>query len=163
MWAKRVGIDPGITGAIAFVSEKKILLFDMPSMVCPWIKPKKNKAGELVFTKMVAVRELKTLLLSNAATDAIVTMEIVHSMPKQGVVGAFNFGGSFHNAVAVVRLGGYMLKMITPQQWKENIGATCQGKDHPRQLALKAYPELYESLKLKKDQGKADALFIAIS
>jgi hypothetical protein len=50
----------------------------------------------------------------------------------------------------------------TEKQYKQDMDkAKKLAKDHARELAAILYPELSESFKLKKDDGKAEALLIA--
>ena len=81
---KVVGIDPGLSGAIAILKDKKVLsIFDMPVMA----EGKKNK------------RQLNSALLVSLIKENIiegeevsVVVEQVNAMPGQGVTSMFNFG-----------------------------------------------------------------------
>jgi hypothetical protein len=150
----KIGIDPGITGGIAIVTDSGIELYDMPVMVHPWAKNKKLVDG---FAFM-------ELLQKYAGDSSVrVTIELVHSMPKQGIVGAFTFGQVTGAVIAVVQAMGFSLNMISPQKWKGKCGLINHDKDASRILAIQMYPQLAEKLKLKKHNGRSDALFIAIS
>ena len=82
-----VGIDPGLSGAIAILEDNKVLgIFDMPVMA----EGKKNK------------RQLNSSQLVNIITDntdntkeIAVIVEQVNAMPGQGVTSMFNFGQTF--------------------------------------------------------------------
>ena len=81
---KIIGIDPGLSGAIAVLENNKVLnLFEMPVMS----EGKKNK------------RQLNSALLVNLIKENIekneeivVVVEQVNAMPGQGVTSMFNFG-----------------------------------------------------------------------
>ena len=81
---KIIGIDPGLSGAIAVLENNKVLnMFDMPVMS----EGKKNK------------RQLNSALLVNLIKENIensgevaVVVEQVNAMPGQGVTSMFNFG-----------------------------------------------------------------------
>lgn len=148
----KIGIDPGLSGAIAFVSDDYIKLFDMPVIECKWSKK-----------KVVNGYSLMGLLKHAIDQKPIVSIELVHSMPKQGVASTFAFGDSFGSARAVVMAMGFEYKMVRPQAWKSKCGFIGKDKDAPRLAALKMYPFLAEQLKFKKHQGRADAIFIAVS
>ncbi len=81
------GIDPGVSGAISILENKKIIeVFDMPTM----IDGKKNKRqinGSQV-TNIIKER-------LNDGKEIIVVVEHVNAMPGQGVTSMFNFGQSF--------------------------------------------------------------------
>ena len=84
---KIIGIDPGLSGAIAVLENNKVLnIFDMPVMS----EGKKNK------------RQLNSALLVNLIKENIqnseevaVVVEQVNAMPGQGVTSMFNFGQTF--------------------------------------------------------------------
>ena len=84
---KIIGIDPGLSGAIAILENNKVLnIFDMPVMS----EGKKNK------------RQLNSALLVNLLKENIVreeevavVVEQVNAMPGQGVTSMFNFGQTF--------------------------------------------------------------------
>ena len=84
---KIIGIDPGLSGAIAVLENNKVLnIFDTPVMS----EGKKNK------------RQLNSALLVNFLKENInkeeevaVVVEQVNAMPGQGVTSMFNFGQTF--------------------------------------------------------------------
>ena len=82
-----IGIDPGLSGAIAVLDGKKVLgLFDMPVMS----EGKKNKR-QLNSAQLVRIIKENTL----ANDDINVVVEQVNAMPGQGVTSMFNFGQTF--------------------------------------------------------------------
>lgn len=152
-----VGIDPGITGAVAFVnSAGASWVHDMPVAMV--------KKGR----REVMAAELSRIL--EAAPSATVYVERVNAMPKigtkdghnrsgQGVSSAFGFGrsvGVIEGVVAALRMP---LVFVTPQAWKKHHGLSGADKDVSRTLASQLYPEA--ELSRKKDIGRADALLIA--
>ena len=82
-----IGIDPGLTGAIAILEGKKVLnIYEMPVMA----EGKKNKK-QLNSAQLVAlIKEY-----SNNNDDVVVIVEQVNAMPGQGVTSMFNFGQTF--------------------------------------------------------------------
>ena len=84
---KIIGIDPGLSGAIAILEDNKVKeLFDMPVMP----EGKKNK------------RQLNSALLVKLIKDnienvdnTVMVVEQVNAMPGQGVTSMFNFGQTF--------------------------------------------------------------------
>ena len=84
---KIIGIDPGLSGAIAVLENKKVLnIFDMPVMS----EGKKNK------------RQLNSALLVNLIKenintddDVAVVVEQVHDITGQGDISMFNFVHNF--------------------------------------------------------------------
>lgn len=170
----KVGIDPGLNGAIAFYqSPEKIWLFDMPIRVVKWKKPKVKKVmkgrgdnrkevKEETYKCRVDVRKLAGWIRNSPHPVERVTLEIVHSMPRDGVASAFAFGGAFYSALSAIELAGHDPVMVFPQAWKGPIDLVGKSKDEARLLALEKYPTLADKLKFKKNVDRADALWIAL-
>ena len=84
---KLIGIDPGLSGAIAILEDKKVIkLLDMPVMA----EGKKNK-------RQLNSAQLVTIISENikANEEVAVVVEQVNAMPGQGVTSMFNFGQTF--------------------------------------------------------------------
>lgn len=148
----KIGIDPGISGAVAFVGETEIKLFDMPIMQSPWIKKNSN---------IVDVKTLYNLIDGCPHAIVSINIEIVHSMPKQGVASTWKFAGAFYSAVTIANMFEYPINMVLPSMWKKKFGLINMPKDAARLACLQMYPHLQPQLKRKKDVDRADALFIA--
>jgi len=150
------GIDPGLHGGIALVSDYEILLFDMPNMDVPWVTTSKYKT-------MIDVNALYEIFEPYQDQITQVSIEIVGVRPGQGVSSSAAFIGAFHSAISVVKLMGFEPRMILPGKWKWKFGLTNMPKDMSRLTVLKMYPQLLPYLKRKKDVDKAEALLIAVS
>ena len=152
----KIGIDPGISGAVAFVSDDEIKLFDMPIMQMPWSKKESN---------MVDTARLNVMIEDEIDNIECINIEIVHAMPKQGVSSTWKFGGAFYSAVTVANVlsdkHDIQINMVLPTQWKKKFGLINMQKDASRLLCLQMYPDLLPQLKRKKDVDRADALLIA--
>ena len=84
-----IGIDPGISGAICFMENSKIIeVIDMPSMA-EGKKNKKQVNGSQVFN------EITKHIKDKESNEVKVVIEHVSAMPGQGVTSMFNFGQSF--------------------------------------------------------------------
>ncbi len=157
-----VGIDPGLTGAIAIVSEDEIIFYEMPVCDQSWSAWKKiNK--KVVRQKMVDSQKLWLILEKLKKIPHKITIEAVTPLPTYGISSAWKFSGAFYTIITVCNLLGLNLNFITASSWKKKFNFTGMGKDAPRQTALRMYPHLKEALKYKYNQDKADALFIALS
>jgi len=143
----RIGIDPGVGGAIAFLTDalEFIVVHEMPTMAHTGKRRQVNPA------------ELANLLSRTPIQMAYV--ERVGSMPHQGVASSFNFGMSYGVIQGVLAALGIPMVLITPVTWKKKAGLIGKEKDAARTLAQQLYPQA--PLGKKKDIGKADALLIA--
>lgn len=159
----KVGIDPGLNGAIAFVNDYGIEVFDLPKIKCSWILPKKTKSGKLSHAHMIDTRKLCNWIKSCPYKIESITIEIVHSKHDQGIVSAFTFGGAFYSCISAVRCAGYEPLFVMPRFWKERCGLIGKSKDDSRLLVIRMYPGMIEKFARKMDVDRAEAVLIAVS
>lgn len=139
-----LGIDPGLTGAIACIHGETLLwVEDMP-----------------VIGKEIAIPLLHGIATSELEPEAV-GIEFVHSMPKQGVASTFKFGKAYGIALGVFS-AHYRTIDVRPQEWKKTFHLSGKDKDAARLLAIKLWPAQAELFKRKKDGGRADAALIAL-
>ena len=150
---KIVGIDPGLSGAIAVLEEKKVLaLFDMPVMS----EGKKNK-NQLNSAQLVNI--LKENIKNEE--DIAVVVEQVNAMPGQGVTSMFNFGQTFGAIKGVCAALNLPIVFVRPSKWKKHFELINSSKDSSRTKVIEMYPSLSNQLARKKDVNKSDAILIA--
>ena len=148
-----IGIDPGLSGAIAILEDKKVLnILDMPVMA----EGKKNK-------RQVNSAQLVNIIKKNInKTDEIsVVVEQVNAMPGQGVTSMFNFGQTFGAIKGVCAALELPIFFIRPSKWKKHFELINSSKDASRTKAIEMYPSLSDKLSKKKDVNKSDAILIA--
>ena len=147
-----VGIDPGLSGAIAILEGKKVVsLFDMPVMS----EGKKNKR-QLNSAQLVNI--LKDNTKSNA--EIAVVVEQVNAMPGQGVTSMFNFGQTFGAIKGVCAALKLPIFFVRPSKWKKHFELINSSKDSSRTKAIEMYPSISNQLAKKKDVNKSDAILI---
>jgi len=107
-----IGIDPGQSGGIAVI----------------------RPAGPPQLEKMPAT-DADLLALLEAIVQgrtwpprAHAVLERVHSMPKQGHVGAFTFGRSYGALQMALAAAGIPFDLVTPQKWQAALGCRSGGK-----------------------------------
>ncbi len=139
-----MGIDPGISGAVAFYHTvvSRVAVSDMP-----------------VAGREVNAAELARMIRTNQPDFAVI--EQVHAMPGNGAVSMFNFGRSYGDVRGVIGALGVRLYFVTPQKWKKHFGLSSD-KEQSRLRALRMFPAAAESFKLKKHDGRAEAALIAL-
>ena len=150
---KIIGIDPGLTGAIAILKNKKVLgLFEMPIMA----EGKKNK-------RQLNSAQLVNILKENTVhdEDIAVVVEQVNAMPGQGVTSMFNFGQTFGAIKGVCAALELPIFFVRPSKWKKHFELINSSKDASRTKAIEMYPNLSSQLSKKKDVNKSDAILIA--
>ena len=149
-----IGIDPGISGAISIVENKKILeVYDTPTM----IDGKKNK-------KQINSAQVTNIIKEslNRDKEVIVVVEHVNAMPGQGVTSMFNFGQSFGVIKGICAALNLPIYFIRPTKWKKHFNLIKTNKDASRTKVIEVYPEISSKLQRKKDSNRADAILIAL-
>ena len=150
---KIIGIDPGLSGAIAVLEDVKVLsLFEMPVMA----EGKKNKR-QLNSAQLVNIIKENT----NGDEEVAVIVEQVNAMPGQGVTSMFNFGQTFGAIKGVCAALGLPIFFVRPSKWKKHFELINSSKDASRTKAIEMYPSFSKQLAKKKDVNKSDAILIA--
>ena len=147
------GIDPGISGAISVLENKKVIeVFDMPTM----IDGKKNK-------KQVNGAQVTNIIKERLddEKEIAVVVEHVNAMPGQGVTSMFNFGQSFGVIKGICSALSLPIHFVRPTKWKKHFNLIKTNKDASRTKVIQIYPEISSKLSRKKDANKADAILIA--
>ena len=138
---KIIGIDPGLSGAIAVLENNKVLnIFDIPVMS----EGKKNK------------RQLNSALLVNLLKDNVrdgedvaIIVEQVNAMPGQGVTSMFNFGQTFGAIKGICAALEFPIYFVRPSKWKKHFELINSSKDASRTKAIEMYPKLSSQLSKK--------------
>jgi Holliday junction resolvasome RuvABC endonuclease subunit len=143
-----IGIDPGaISGAYAAIDHNGefIACGDIPSV-----------------DGRVNATNLRYLLKSCVSTfdSAMIAVESVHSMPKQGIASTAKFMRAVGAIEATAELTHYPLVLVRPQVWKKYHGLIGTEKVASLELARSMFPKA--SLKRIKDTGRADAILMAL-
>ena len=150
---KIIGIDPGLTGAIAILEDNKVLnIFEMPVMS----EGKKNK-------RQLNSAQLVKMLndISYNKEETVVVVENVSAMPGQGVTSMFNFGQTFGAIKGICAALGLPIFFVRPAKWKKHFDLINSSKDASRTKAIEMYPSISDQLSKKKDVNKSDAILIA--
>ncbi len=149
----RLGIDPGIGGALAWLNRNLefVHVEDMPVMASTG---KRNAVNAAELSKML-------IRWRGVCQDEpiIAYLEQVSAMPGQGVSSMFSFGTSYGIVQGVLAALQIPLILVTPVQWKRRAGLIGAEKDKARAIAQQLFPGV--ELSRKRDIGRADALLIA--
>ncbi len=138
-----LGIDPGITGGIAFVfPDGNLFVYDIP--VAGW---------------EVDVDTLAGIFRTHGPIE-MATIERAQAMPKQGVSSTFKYGVAYGSLRAAVTMSRIPYQLVSPRIWKHYYGLDSD-KERARALAIRLWPgrDLFSR---KKDHGRAEAALIAL-
>lgn len=135
-----VGIDPGLTGAIAWIDGADAHVFDMP-------------VREYWKRKRVDPARLRDLLPASAS---LVVVEQVNAQPSFGAAGSFSFGMTYGAILAVCDLLRLPTCLVRPQEWKKTV---LPSADHSKAAAVDYVHSLYPQLgKVRHDAAEAVCL-----
>lgn len=148
-----IGIDPGLTGAVAAIYEDgKILLYDTPTIE---IKVNNKKKQDYIPSEMADI------LRDCSLTECQVFLERISARPGQGVTSMFGFGKGYGIWIGILSALEIPYTLVTPQAWKKEIMKCKSDKDAARLRAHQLFPQAVDRLNRKKDIGRADALLLA--
>ncbi len=134
-----VGIDPGKSGAVAFLLDNDTAIF-MDT----------EKGWEPIISALNNI-EIKHVYL-----------EKVHAMPGNGVSSMFSFGENFGFWQGVLTTLKLPHTLVSPQTWKR-VMMMDMGKEKEASVtrAIQLFPATAPFLQRKKDHNRADALLLA--
>jgi len=146
-----LGIDPGLSGALAFLDTKTgmIAVEDMPTVEVK----RNNKLKREVSPQLVAAIIIKRHI-------GAAYLEKVNAMAGQGVSSVFSFGRSAGIIEGVLAAFDIPTTLVTPQAWQKAMNVR-DGKDGSRERAMQLFPASAELFQRKKDDGRSDAALIA--
>lgn len=158
-----IGIDPGVSGAIALLADGEPAGFvDLPVM-------NRVNGGNEIDGKALGAA-LRGLFSAHPGSWMCAFVEQVNAMPAigsgaerrpMGSRSAFNFGESFGKLKCALEILGIPYVLVESRKWKASVGLLKTEKDESRLRAIESFPSAAHSLQRKKDIGRADALWIA--
>lgn len=149
-----IGIDPGLSGAIAALNERGnvLLLEDLPTMASGG-KGAKVKRG-------IDPAGLNNLLSTLKEDDITAALERTTAMPGQGVSSMFSMGDTFGAIRAVLACRAIRTELTAPASWKRSMGLDSD-KERCRARAIQLFPDQASKLSRKADHNRAEALLLA--
>ncbi len=167
-----MGIDPGLSGAIAILKDHEVMTFPMPlrsekkmryRMTTRQVNKKKIKKRKLIEVRQNYIDEgaLWELLydhLGDLKLYPFVYLEQVHAMPNQGVSSMFNFGMTYGIIRGVLCSHGFKIVDVRPTEWQTYLKVP-KGKAGSIAKASELMPD--SASEWQKDDGRAEAALIA--
>jgi hypothetical protein len=148
-----LGIDPGLSGALALLGDDHVEVFDMPTLEVT--QGKKGKAR-----RIIDLYTLARWVDVNSGGIKEAHIETPMSMPNDGAVQAHKFGfccGAVQMAVASAFIP---MHLVAPNTWKARM-ALSSSKDDSRAMASRLFPRFAHLFARKKDDGRAEAVLLA--
>ncbi len=150
MTYRTIGIDPGLSGAVAILPAG--VVSDTPTAVTANGKTRRH---------VYLPGEMARIVREYATGDCHAYLEAVHSMPGQGVRSMFSMGHGLGLWEGILAALGVPYTLVTPQRWKREMMGSVTDKDAARVRAVQLFPHLAGELARVKDHGRAEALLIA--
>ena len=143
------GIDPGLTGGLAFLEKKTVNVHKVP--IYNVTKGAKRK-------KMLNTWQIISLMEENEPDH--VYIEKQQAMPKQGLSSTFITG--FNYGIYIGLLIGLCIPFteVSPRTWKKALSVSAN-KDEARKRASELMPNGSGLWPNKSDDGLAEAALIA--
>lgn len=130
-----MGVDPGQSGGVAVLTHHGVEAYGFTTMT--------------EFDILNCVRAL-------AKGADVCYLELVHSMPAQGVASSFKFGKNYGFLRACLMGAAIPVIDVSPQKWQKALGCLTKGdKNVTKAKAQQLYPEA------KITHAIADAILIA--
>lgn len=149
-----IGIDPGLTGAIAVVSRQGLIaLCDLPTM--------ERSPGGFVKTQVnpaALAAMIREWLADHDKNEFEVMLEMAGAMPGQGLVSTLSIGMTAGIIEGVVATMGLRHHLTKPSDWKKAMKLNSD-KEACRAAAQRLYPDA--PIGLKKHHNRAEALLLA--
>lgn len=148
-----LGIDPGLSGALAFYYPETGALdvVDMPTI----------KSGGAKGKNEIDRTALARLIDTSAASITHCFLEKVGGRPGEGAAGAFNFGRGVGLLEMAICAHFIPMTQVTPAVWKKAMGCTGD-KEQSRARASDILPRHADKWPLKKHDGRAEAAVLAV-
>lgn len=149
-----IGIDPGVSGAIAAIMpDNQVVFYDTPVF--------KVKSGKTTKSEYDAASICHILQGAMNIGQCSVTIERQQSMPDQGVSSTFRTGFGFGLWLGILSAIKVRHTIVAPVSWKKKMMADM-GKEKSASIlrATQLFPGAANDLRLVKHHGRADALLI---
>lgn len=139
-----VGVDPGLTGALAlYVRDRITAVVDMP-----------------VIDGTVDAYSLTSVVAEWGAVDRVV-VEQQQAMPRQGVASTFKTGANYGRILGVLAALQRPVQHVTAGMWTKALRVGSDKALH-RRRAQDEWPVIADLFARAKDDGRADACLIAL-
>lgn len=139
------GIDPGLNGGIAFLSDGIVIAERTP--VITYKKKKYLDVGSIV-------------AILQKQEPSHIFIEKQQAMPRQGVASTFRTGFGYGIYIGLFIALGFKYTEVSPRTWKKELGVTSN-KDEARARATEIFPHAARLWQKKVEDGVAEAAMIA--
>ncbi|MFZ2141542.1 MAG: hypothetical protein WAV78_32240 [Xanthobacteraceae bacterium] len=148
-----LGIDPGLSGALAIVET----INGLPTLVDAIDMPATG-TGAKARVDIIAAAQW---IAKHAPSMAYV--ERGQAFPGQGASSGFSYGRAVGGIEAAVTLCQIPMTLVEASVWKRRLHLPGKNKEAARQRAMQLWPSQHALLALKKWHGRAEAALIVVA
>lgn len=153
-----IGIDPGVTGAVATDDYGHGSVWDIPTTVTGKGTVKREINGALLAG---ILRDIAGNAQASDDEGYTAILERTSAMPGQGVSSMFSMGVSRGVILGVLGALAIPYEEVVPAVWKRHFNLLGKDKDAARTLAIQMFPGMAAQLARVKDHNRAEALLLA--
>lgn len=160
------GVDPGLDGALAFISQGYVVaMIGMPTLTLS-----KGKGTKREISVHGLLQALRDQVIGVGFVVERVFIERVSPRPGEGTVSAFKFGRGVGQVETAIIALGWPVEYVTPPKWKKALGLPAGAqKDDSLQMASRLFPSdtslwTPRRLVMNKQQchGRAEAALLGV-
>jgi crossover junction endodeoxyribonuclease RuvC len=151
---KYLGIDPGLSGALAIV---ETINGDVPALIDAIDMPAVG-TGAKARVDIIAAAQW---IAKHAPSVAYV--ERAQAFPGQGASSGFSYGRAVGAIEATIALCSIPMVLVEASIWKRRLHLPGKDKEAARQKALQLFPSQHALLALKRWHGRAEAALIVVA
>lgn len=147
---RAIGVDPGLSGAIAAWNGKRLEIVDVPIM------KGKSRGNEVNIPALVDM--IKTIALVRID---VIYVERNPVRPKEGLSSARKNGEVVGILLGALAMCTPNVFRPTPNEWKKVMGLN-KDKEFSRTKAITTFPDQAQLFSRKKDHNRAEAALLAM-
>jgi len=166
-----IGIDPGVMGGFAVLDMKGEVL-EAKSFPLIEIEKPNHRSGqketriERYYDREELIDDLNVFAPNNTNTSVRAYLELVHSMPRDGVASAFKFGDCFGQLKMAMTALDIPTVLLSPQRWTKhihdsNLSKEMTAKKRSAQMFERLFTKFHSTFSKKVPDGIIDAVLIA--
>jgi crossover junction endodeoxyribonuclease RuvC len=148
-----LGIDPGMSGALAIVE----MVNDVPMLIDVDDMPTAGSNAKMRVDAIAAAEWIR------GHAPSVAYVERAQAFPGQGASSTFAYGRSVGAIETVIALCRVPLVLVEASAWKRKLCLRGKDKEQARQRALQLFPKQHALFAKKKHHGRAEAALIAVA
>jgi crossover junction endodeoxyribonuclease RuvC len=148
-----LGVDPGLSGALAIVESIGGIATLLDAIDMPVIGTgRKARVDVLAAAKWIAEH-----------APSVAYVERAQAFPGQGASSGFSYGRAAGAIETVAALHRLPVMMVEPAAWKKKLRLPGKDKEAARQRALSIFPRRHDLLARRRDERRAEAALIVVA